>query len=138
MTTLHQVRAAVIGYGGIGSAHTASIAQGKVKGMTLAAVCDINPARLDIVRERFPGVRCEADYHALLDGSIDAVIIAVPHPMHCQIAAEKPISAAVTSILSAIGSKNLPKSVTILCLRAYLPSNISVSDAAIKITSATM
>ena len=72
MTTLHQVRAAVIGYGGIGSAHTASIAQGKVKGMTLAAVCDINPARLDIVRERFPGVRCEADYHDLLDGSIDA------------------------------------------------------------------
>ena len=113
MDTLHQVRAAVIGYGGIGSAHTASLYQGKVEGMTLAAVCDINPVRLDIVRERFPGVRCEQDYHALLDGSIDAVIIAVPHPKHCEIAAEclrggvhvlseKPLDISVTAAKKAL------------------------------------
>ena len=46
MDTLQQVRAAVIGYGGIGSAHTGGIAQGKVAGMQLAAVCDVNPAKL--------------------------------------------------------------------------------------------
>ena len=88
MEPLQQVRAAVIGYGGIGSAHTACIAQGKVPGMQLAAVCDVNPAKRAVVAERFPGVRCAADFHDLLDGSIDAVIIAVPHPMHCEIAAE--------------------------------------------------
>ena len=77
MDTHHQVRAAVIGYGGIGSAHTAGIAQGRVEGMTLAAVCDVRPARLEAAAQRFPGVRCVADYHALLDGSIDAVVIAV-------------------------------------------------------------
>ena len=115
MDTLQQIRAAVIGYGGIGSAHTASLAQGKVEGMTLAAVCDINPARLDIVRERFPGVRCEQDYHALLDGSIDAVIIAVPHPMHCAIAeeclrggvhvlSEKPLDISVTAARKALAA----------------------------------
>ena len=37
MNTHHQVRAALIGYGGIGSAHAAGIAQGKGEGMTLAA-----------------------------------------------------------------------------------------------------
>ena len=36
MDTHHQVRAALIGYGGIGSAHAAGIAQGKAGGMTLA------------------------------------------------------------------------------------------------------
>ena len=75
---LHEVKLAVIGYGGIGSAHTGFIAGGGVAGMTLAAVCDINENRLAVVRERFPGVRCVTDFHDLLDGSIDAVLIAVP------------------------------------------------------------
>ena len=113
MDTLQQVRAAVIGYGGIGSAHTACIAQGKVAGMQLAAVCDVNPAKLAVVAERFPGVRCAADFHDLLDGSIDAVIIAVPHPMHSEIAAEclraglhvlteKPLDISVTAAKKAV------------------------------------
>ena len=113
MEPLQQVRAAVIGYGGIGSAHTACIAQGKVPGMQLAAVCDVNPAKLAVVAERFPGVRCAADFHDLLDGSIDAVIIAVPHPMHCEIAAEclraglhvlteKPLDVSVTAAKKAV------------------------------------
>lgn len=88
MDALHQIKAAVIGYGGIGSAHTACIAKGGVAGMTLAAVCDVNPAKLAVAAERFPGVRCAKDFHELLDGSVDAVVIAVPHPMHCEIAAE--------------------------------------------------
>ena len=113
MDTHHQVRAAVIGYGGIGSAHAAGIAQGLVKDMTLAAICDVNPARLEAAAQRFLGVRCVADYHALLDGSIDAVVIAVPHPMHCQIAAdclragvhvlsEKPLDISVTAAKKAL------------------------------------
>ena len=113
MDALHQVKVAVIGYGGIGSAHTACIAQGKVEGMQLAAVCDVDPAKLEIVAERFPGVRCAADFHELLDGSVDAVVIAVPHPMHCEIAAkclragvhvltEKPIDVSVTAAKKAV------------------------------------
>jgi len=113
MDTLQQVRAAVIGFGGIGSAHTATIARGAVEGMILAAVCDINPARRAVAAERFPGVRVAEDYHDLLDGSIDAVIIAVPHPMHCEIAAEclrggvhvlseKPLDVSVTAAKKAL------------------------------------
>ena len=110
---LHEVKLAVIGYGGIGSAHTGFIASGGVADMTLAAVCDINANRLAVVRERFPGVRCVTDFHDLLDGSIDAVLIAVPHPMHCKIAAEclragvhvlveKPIDITVTKAKKAV------------------------------------
>ena len=113
MDTLHQVRAAVIGYGGIGSAHTACIAGGKVEGMTLAAVCDIDPAKRALVAQRFPGVRVAADHHELLDGSVDAVVIAVPHPEHCRIAAdclrggvhvlsEKPLDVSVTAAEEAV------------------------------------
>ena len=113
MDTLQQVRAAVIGYGGIGSAHTACIAAGKVAGMQLSAVCDIDPAKRELVARRFPGVRVEADFRALLDGSVDAVIIAVPHPMHCAIAetclrggvhvlSEKPLDVTVTAAEGAL------------------------------------
>ena len=113
MDALHEIRAAVIGYGGIGSAHTACIARGEVAGMRLAAVCDVNADKLAAAAQRFPGVRCAADYHALLDGSIDAAVIAVPHPMHCEIAAEclragvhvlteKPLDVSVTAAERAI------------------------------------
>ncbi len=113
MDTLQQVRAAVIGYGGIGSAHTRCIASGAVEGMSLAAVCDVDAARLAAAQKRFPGVRCVSDFHDLLDGSIDAVIIAVPHPKHCAIAAEclraglhvlteKPIDITVTQAEKAV------------------------------------
>ena len=112
---LHEVKLAVIGYGGIGSAHTGFIAGGGVAGMTLAAVCDINENRLAVVRERFPGVRCVTDFHDLLDDSIDAVLMAVPHPMHCKIAAEclragvhvlveKPIDITVTEAKKAVAA----------------------------------
>ncbi|MBQ3156698.1 MAG: Gfo/Idh/MocA family oxidoreductase [Clostridia bacterium] len=113
METLQQVKVAVIGYGGIGSAHTATIAAGKVQGMQLAAVCDVNPARLAAAEERFHGVRCEQDFHALLDGSVAAAVIAVPHPMHAQIAeaclraglhvlSEKPLDISVTAARRAV------------------------------------
>ena len=113
MNTHQHLNVAVIGYGGIGSAHTGCIAQGRIQGMRLAAVCDTAPARLALAAERFPGVRCTADYHDLMDGSVDAVIIAVPHPMHCTIAAdclraglhvltEKPLDISVTAAEKAI------------------------------------
>ena len=45
--------------------------------------------------------------------------------------------AAVTSILSARGSANLPKSVTRLYFRAIFPSSMSVKLAAMKMARAT-
>ncbi len=37
------IKVGVIGIGNMGSAHAACVAGGKIQGMELAAVCDINP-----------------------------------------------------------------------------------------------
>ena len=84
-----RVRAAVIGAGNMGFAHASCLYGGGVPGMGLAAVCDVDPARLAACRERFLGVPCYEDYRALLAaGEADAVIVAVPHPLHAQIASQ--------------------------------------------------
>jgi len=84
-----RVRAAVIGFGNMGSAHANHIYNGDVPGMELAAVCDTDSEKCDQARKHFGRVRTETDYRKILaDGEIDAVIIAVPHPLHPVIAGE--------------------------------------------------
>ena len=83
------LRAAVIGIGNMGSAHAHCIHSGKIDGMRLSAVCDIRPSHLAWAREELPGVQQFSDYHQLIaSGETDAVIIAVPHPLHSLIAQE--------------------------------------------------
>ena len=105
---MEQLRTAVIGYGNMGSAHAACLAEGRVDGLRLAAICDINPAQLAAARQRYPEVACYENVEALLQrGGIDAAIVAVPHPLHAELAAkalrgdvhtlvEKPIDISVT------------------------------------------
>lgn len=81
------VNAAVIGIGNMGSAHAACIAENKINGMTLAAVCDISEEKLAEFSEKYPNVKCYRHYEELFDDKIcDSVIIAVPHPLHAEIA----------------------------------------------------
>lgn len=81
------VNAAVIGIGNMGSAHAACIAENKINGMTLAAVCDISEEKLALFSEKYPKVKCYRHYEELFDDKIcDSVIIAVPHPLHAEIA----------------------------------------------------
>ena len=83
------LRTAVIGIGNMGSAHARCICSGAVSGMRLAAVCDLNPDRLAWAERELPGVLTFSDYHQLIaSGEVDAVIIAVPHPLHSLIACE--------------------------------------------------
>lgn len=82
-----KMKVAVIGIGNMGSAHAACIASKKIDGMELSAACDIVPEKLDYCKETFPGIALYADWKLLLqDKNIDAVIIAVPHPLHTEIA----------------------------------------------------
>ncbi len=84
-----QVRLGIIGIGNMGSAHARGVFGRRVEGLSLAAVCDINPSRLAWARQELPGVRCFEDYHQLISsGGVDAVVIAVPHPLHSLIAVE--------------------------------------------------
>lgn len=102
------VRSGVIGIGNIGTSHAQCLAQGQIKGLTLAAVCDSAPSRLEWCRKRFPGVLCFSGWQELLaSNTVDAVVIAVPHPLHGDIAkaalesglhvlVEKPVDITVT------------------------------------------
>ena len=55
---MEAIKTAVIGIGNMGTAHACTLAEGKVPGLTLAAVCDTDPARLADFASRWPGVAC--------------------------------------------------------------------------------
>ena len=77
------LRVGIIGVGNIGSAHAAALYAGKAEGMTLAAVCDTDPARRLWAKEHLPGVAVFAEDDEFFDRSgADAVIVATPHYLH--------------------------------------------------------
>lgn len=105
------VRLGIVGIGGIGSAHFNCVGGGKIEGMTLAAVCDIDPARLEYCKSILPDIPCFSDYKDMLkSGLIDAVLISVPHPMHAKIAIE-----ALNSGLHVLTEK--PEDITVSAAR---------------------
>jgi len=102
------IRTAVIGVGNMGSAHASCLVSGKIEGLTLSALCDSAPSRQNYCRERFPEIPCYASVEELLAAdAADAVIVAVPHPSHSDVAiavleaglhvlVEKPVDVALS------------------------------------------
>ena len=89
------IRTAVIGVGNMGTAHAAWLFDGRVEGMTLAALCDVDASRREAAASRFPGVPCYESAEALLAAGVaDAAIVAVPHPSHSDVA-EKLLAAGL-------------------------------------------
>ena len=81
------VKVAVIGIGNMGSAHASCIAKNEINGMSLTAVCDISHKKLETFSEKYPHIKCYESYEKLFEDKVcDSVIIAVPHPLHAQIA----------------------------------------------------
>lgn len=84
---MDKVRIGVVGVGNMGFAHAKCIYGGEIEGLTLTAVCDINSERLSHAAAELTGVKTFENYEDLLNSDIaDAVIIAVPHPLHSEIA----------------------------------------------------
>ena len=80
---METVRLGIIGVGNMGSGHANNIKAGKCPEITLTAVADINPARLEWAKENLPGVTCFDTAEAMMDsGLVDAVLVAVPHYNH--------------------------------------------------------
>ena len=76
---MNSVRLGIIGLGNMGAAHVRSLQGGSVPGLTVAAVCDNDPARLTFG----PAIPAFTDSHALINsGEVDAVLIATPHYSH--------------------------------------------------------
>lgn len=87
---MEKVRIGIIGIGNMGSGHAKSIAAGNCPEIELAAVCDINPERLEWAQENLPETVARFDdaIKMMESGLIDAVIVAVPHYFHPQYAME--------------------------------------------------
>ena len=81
---MDKVRIGIIGLGGMGSSHATYLSQGQIAGAELAAVADIDPARLADVQDKYgAGVQAFAEADALFAAQcVDAVIVATPHYFH--------------------------------------------------------
>ena len=84
---MKHINVAVIGIGNMGSAHASCIVKNEIKGMSLTAVCDTTDKKLAEFSEKYPNIKGYTSYEELFNDKIcDSVIIAVPHPLHAEIA----------------------------------------------------
>ncbi|PZD93772.1 gfo/Idh/MocA family oxidoreductase [Paenibacillus sambharensis] len=81
---MDQIRVGIVGMGNMGTSHADTLAQGKVKGAKLTAICDSFPGVLARHRDRYgEEVLRFTDLDSLLDsGAVDGVIVATPHLDH--------------------------------------------------------
>jgi predicted dehydrogenase len=98
---MQNLRIAVIGLGNIGQHHAACLAEGRIRGAKLSAVCTSNPSKA----ANYPGIRAFSEPAEMFKaGTSDAVIITSPHFQHTSqgiaalnqglhVLVEKPISA---------------------------------------------
>lgn len=79
-----KVRIGIIGIGNMGSTHAKNIVEGKVPRLSLTAVADNNPDRLEWAEKTLPDTVARfSDAEELMNsGLVDAVLIAVPHYFH--------------------------------------------------------
>lgn len=79
--TTDVVRLGIIGLGTEGGAYATFLTEGKVPGMRVGAICDIDETLR--VRADELGVPFYTDYRHLIDGGeVDAVVTTVPHYLH--------------------------------------------------------
>ncbi len=85
------VRVGIIGIGNMGSSHAKNIVDGKVPGMQLVSVCDIDPERIKWAKENLGGeIKYFDNSEEFYKNSdlIDLVVIATPHYSHSPLAIE--------------------------------------------------
>jgi predicted dehydrogenase len=76
-----RVRLGIIGLGAEGGLYATLLAEDKVPGMRLAAICDVLPAKEEAADAY--GVPFYADYAEMVtSGEVDAVVTTVPHYLH--------------------------------------------------------
>lgn len=85
---MNKVRFGMIGVGNMGTSHCGWLVNNRIEGACLSAVCDIDEGRRNWARENLPAdVKIYDNYLDLLDsGLVDAVVIAVPHYLHPEMA----------------------------------------------------
>jgi predicted dehydrogenase len=82
------VRIGLIGLGNIGNHHLKYLAAGDMDGAKLGAICDTDAAKLQSTQPALDVPRFSTHQEMFNSGTIDAVLIAVPHYFHPPIAME--------------------------------------------------
>ena len=86
---MDKVRFGIVGCGNMGIGHARNLLAGKVENGVLAAVCDINPEKFDVIRD-MAGDRELAYFEdaetMFKSGLVDLVMIATPHYIHPDLA----------------------------------------------------
>ncbi|MBR7133629.1 MAG: Gfo/Idh/MocA family oxidoreductase [Clostridia bacterium] len=108
----NKIKTAVIGVGNMGTAHAKALFSNQVAGLELCALCDCDISRHDFCKTVLPQIPLFKDWKTLIDSGIaEAVIIAVPHNLHCDIAEyalksnlnvvlEKPVDVSVSKAIA--------------------------------------
>ncbi|MEM9884047.1 MAG: Gfo/Idh/MocA family oxidoreductase, partial [Planctomycetota bacterium] len=83
------VKVGVIGYGGAFNMGRSHMSQMKRAGMRPFAVCELDPARLKVAEEDFPGVETYDSLDAMLKRSdVNLLVHITPHHLHYPLAAK--------------------------------------------------
>ena len=87
---MKKIRFGIIGLGNQGTHYALTFfKEGKIENGCISAMCDINPAKLDNMKEKWQSddVKYFLDYKEMLSsGLCDAIIITTPHYVHPEIA----------------------------------------------------
>ncbi|MEM9294518.1 MAG: Gfo/Idh/MocA family oxidoreductase [Planctomycetota bacterium] len=83
------IRVGVVGYGGAFNMGRAHLREMKRAGMTPAAVCEIDPDRLAVAKDDFPGIETYASLGQMLrKSSVNLITHITPHHLHYPLAAQ--------------------------------------------------
>ncbi len=82
-----EVKVGVVGYGGAFNMGQAHLNQMKKAGMTPVSVAEIDPDRLEVARDDFPGIQTYDSLDEMLEKSnVNLITIITPHNTHAEIA----------------------------------------------------
>ncbi len=112
------IRVGVVGYGGAFNMGRQHMQQMQAAGMTPTAVTELDPARLEVANEDFPGIETYATVEAMLaESQVDLVTLITPHNTHAPLAlqclragrhvvSEKPIAITLEEVDAMIEAAN--------------------------------
>ena len=84
---MEKIRAAVVGFGGMGRQYVQMIYDGEIDGMVLAGVCCRNEKGQNEIRTVYPGASVYPNVEAMFacGDEFDAVVVVTPHATHVEI-----------------------------------------------------
>ncbi|RYG67782.1 Gfo/Idh/MocA family oxidoreductase [bacterium] len=115
-TSPDQITVGVVGYGGAFNMGRQHLQQMKAAGMTPIAVSEVDPSRLAVASEDFPGIETYATVDEMLEKSgVDLVVLITPHNTHAPLAlkclnagrhviSEKPLAITTEEVDSMIAA----------------------------------